>query len=733
MKIISTQLKNKLATAIQNQKKNNFETAEKQFKQVLNQQPNNFNALYYLGTLYAQTRKLNLAKNLLLKANEINPNVPALQMNLGNIHLENGLNDEAINYYENAIKTQPTLVQAHFNLGVINSKIGNLTKAISCYEMVIRIKPDDTKSYNNLAIIYKEQKNYNKAIELFKEGIRKNPKDARLYVNLASTNSLIGQFENSIKNYLKAISLDSNNVIAINGLIDLLKSFKFTDLSEKNIQTIKNLFIFLYSKKDIDHSSIFHNAKLFTVAYNKQLELQNTLSDKNQILSNYLIKDILNDDIFILILQNSLILDRFLERFLTQLRKTFLYEFYQGERKLLEVHLSFLAALAEQSYLNEYVFFQTEEEIKLIKILEEKIINNKKINEIELVLLASYRPLYSNKNLVDKLMNHKSKNNLVNDMLNLQINEPLVEKTLVKSIKNVDNITDEISKKVREQYEENPYPRWRYADQRLSQNFLVQLNNDLKPKTIKFNKSFSNPSILIAGCGTGKQVIKALSYQNAKIIAVDLSLASLSYAKICVKEINKLENVEFIQGDILQLKKLGKKFDVIESVGVIHHMKNPQDGLKVLLDLLEPHGFLKLGLYSELARKHIVKIREFIAKEKLTSSILDIRKVRELIMSNKDNNLFQKLTFNHDFYSTSSTRDLIFHVQEHRFTIPKIKKMINDFNLEFLGFTGPLIKQKYLKNFPNDTNCISLDNWDKFENDNQDAFIGMYQFWVKKK
>ena len=88
MKIISTQLKNKLATAIQNQKKNNFETAEKQFKQVLNQQPNNFNALYYLGTLYAQTRKLNLAKNLLLKANEINPNVPALQMNLGNIHLE---------------------------------------------------------------------------------------------------------------------------------------------------------------------------------------------------------------------------------------------------------------------------------------------------------------------------------------------------------------------------------------------------------------------------------------------------------------------------------------------------------------------------------------------------------------------------------------------------------------------------------------------------------------------
>ena len=50
----------------------------------------------------------------------------------------------------------------------------------------------------------------------------------------------------------------------------------------------------------------------------------------------------------------------------------------------------------------------------------------------------------------------------------------------------------------------------------------------------------------------------------------------------------------------------------IESVGVLHHMETPLNGLEVLVDLLKPHGFLKLGLYSEVARKNVVEARKFI-------------------------------------------------------------------------------------------------------------------------
>ena len=80
-------------------------------------------------------------------------------------------------------------------------------------------------------------------------------------------------------------------------------------------------------------------------------------------------------------------------------------------------------------------------------------------------------------------------------------------------------------------------------------------------------------------------------------------------------------------------------------------------------------------------------------------------------------------------------RDLLFHVQEHRFTIPQISKILSDLDLEFLGFNfiDDYIKNEFTQIFPEDKNNVSLDNWHHFELNNPDIFIGMYQFWVKKK
>ena len=162
-------------------------------------------------------------------------------------------------------------------------------------------------------------------------------------------------------------------------------------------------------------------------------------------------------------------------------------------------------------------------------------------------------------------------------------------------------------------------------------------------------------------------------------------------------------------------------------------MESPEDGLKVLLKILEPYGFLKLGLYSEISRKHIIEIRDIIKKENFSTGIKDIRNSREFIKNNKDNKSCQKLIYNYDFYSTSSIRDLIFHVQEKRFTLDKISKLLNSLNLEFLGFTDDEVKKKYSDYYPEDTNKTNIENWNTLESENPDMFISMYQFWVKKK
>ena len=196
----------------------------------------------------------------------------------------------------------------------------------------------------------------------------------------------------------------------------------------------------------------------------------------------------------------------------------------------------------------------------------------------------------------------------------MQIKEPLKEIKLVNTIKSIDKIFDSVSKKVREQYEEHPYPRWRYTNKYVPSNFLFQLNNGINPNKVEYSNKFVNPNVLIAGCGTGKHITDAKWYINANILRVDLSLASLAYAKRKTEE-SGFKNIEFLHADILQLRNLNRKFDVIECVGTLHHMKDPLKGLKILLDLLEPHGFLKLGLYSEIARQNIKVLFIIIDRE----------------------------------------------------------------------------------------------------------------------
>jgi 2-polyprenyl-3-methyl-5-hydroxy-6-metoxy-1,4-benzoquinol methylase len=69
-----------------------------------------------------------------------------------------------------------------------------------------------------------------------------------------------------------------------------------------------------------------------------------------------------------------------------------------------------------------------------------------------------------------------------------------------------------------------------------------------------------------------------------------------------------------MQADILDLGKLSRQFDIVESAGVLHHMDDPVAGWRVLTDCLKPGGLMKIGLYSELARQHIVEMRQEISK-----------------------------------------------------------------------------------------------------------------------
>ena len=96
-----------------------------------------------------------------------------------------------------------------------------------------------------------------------------------------------------------------------------------------------------------------------------------------------------------------------------------------------------------------------------------------------------------------------------------------------------------------------------------------------------------------------------------------------------------MNNVDFRKMDLLGVADLDETFDTIECSGVLHHMEDPAKGLSALRKQLKPGGYIKLGLYSDIARQEIVKVRKQIKQLGLKSTADRIRKFRKQVENSK--------------------------------------------------------------------------------------------------
>jgi SAM-dependent methyltransferase len=240
--------------------------------------------------------------------------------------------------------------------------------------------------------------------------------------------------------------------------------------------------------------------------------------------------------------------------------------------------------------------------------------------------------------------------------------------------------------------------------------------------------------MLIAGCGTGHHcVLFAQGFPSARILAVDLSLASLGYAKHKTAGMG-LKKIEYAQADILELDRLGRTFDIISSAGVLHHLADPIQAWCKLLSVLRPDGCMHIGLYSELGWQTVVAVKNWLRQRGYTASVEDIRRARQTLMGDgAEASPVGDLLESWDFFTTSECRDLLFPNQESRFTIPKIKAFLDENNLEFLGFViGTPLRERFARRFSREQEA-HLELWHQFESENPKSFQGMYEFWVQKR
>ena len=108
-----------LELAISKHKTQDLSGAEKLYQEVLNKDDNNFNANFLLGTLFASTKRFELALTKLEKAKAIKPNYADTYNNLANVYKEQNKIELAKKNYNLAIKVNPKNINAIDNLGLI--------------------------------------------------------------------------------------------------------------------------------------------------------------------------------------------------------------------------------------------------------------------------------------------------------------------------------------------------------------------------------------------------------------------------------------------------------------------------------------------------------------------------------------------------------------------------------------------------------------------------------------
>ena len=713
-----TIIKNKIDLVKDYVNKNQLNNAEDILNDLLQEDPASIESLVWLALVKKMQGDFKSAIILTTKASNIVPNNTDILNLIGLYSMDFGDDAKALDIFKKS-KQINSNITAIIGMSTLYWKLDKRTSAINILEESIS-KSKDYRIPMKLSAMQFEEKMYCQSIE----------NACKLFLGVEDygiMNNLKTPFADSLFYLDKdTFPFSDNNDVIISSIEKLLD-----DGSEyRNLKNGFFKFVFKDFKGDIFKDT---KEKIFDEEF-----ISDYINSNFDILNdNYFIK-YLSSDLLLKRLKNSLICCHHIENIYTQTRKHLLSKIFIDKLSIGEEEHKLLSALCIQCDYNGYVWEITDKEKREIKNLEEKINEDLKladdININEVLILACYKPLLNNSSLV----NYLSKKLIDTDEINYEVIQSLILEPLSirennDHIKSFNKVKDKTSLEVMNMYKEHPYPKWKGIYYLPSEINVYQTYYD-KDLTEKNDPNIQK-EILIAGCGTGQELVTASKiYSNSNITAIDISLPSLCYAYKRAKD-NDVNNFELIHMDLLELINFEKKFDIINCSGVLHHMNDPELGLKALISCLKEDGYLNIGLYSRVARENITKLRKLILENNLNNTQESITKIRKSIILGYD----EYKPFNHllnvrDFYSFNEMQDLLFHPRELLFNLEEISDLLERNNLEFIEFDNKYKKVKdiYHKNHPKDKKLRSIQNWSEFENRHPLTFLGMYQFFARK-
>lgn len=190
-------------------------------------------------------------------------------------------------------------------------------------------------------------------------------------------------------------------------------------------------------------------------------------------------------------------------------------------------------------------------------------------------------------------------------------------------------------------------------------------------------------SVLVAGCGTAQAARYALRRPRARVVGIDVSATGIAFTQE-LKRKYALDNLEVRQLPVERASELGESFEQVVCTGVLHHLADPDAGLRALRDVLAPNGVLHLMVYAPYGRAGVYMLQEYCRRLGIGWTDTD---VRDLAASLKalpaDHPIVPLLRTSPDFANRAGLADALLHPNDRSYSVPQLLEFIANSDLRF--------------------------------------------------
>ena len=592
--------------------------------------------------------------------------------------------------YSAALSKHPHNLAAINNLALLMVQIGRDSEAALLYEHILLIDPKIEQSRANLASLRFAQGKIGEAVEVCRPGLRSTQFGSEL--GLCLTNIL----RNFVcKAYDRELEID-----------------------------LKVLF----RNPDIDHELL---APITASLLNVKPCLKDTLRFAEQNPTKISIDDIYRlqeEDLLLLLLSSAIAADTCIEALCSALRRAFLIDI-----KLTKVGVltKLLLAVAKQCLMTEFIYFvdpQEAQELEILKRNLERCEGDYESWSCLVMVGACYSTIPDLGTTVRQRLVSDQVPAPLRELAKMHLDLPEAIDALERVVSHSNSSQVSHNTALAHFYDRYPYPSPRRVIKHDQQSLLEYIRY-ATGRPILLPQGEHRRKVLVAGCGTGVHALGIASQiSDGDVVGIDLSKRSIAFATYYAR-LSEVDNATFLVGDF-QHSHRGQSYDVIECVGVLHHIADPKEALLELVGQLRDGGLMRIGVYSKAARERLKETKQYLPCCVDAPNVDQIRELRRVLRGVRHKPFLNLLSKSRDFYSMSGIQDLLFNPLEHHFDIDGIVSLLDNTGLTFLRFDLPVHDMKYLYQAYPMLDLSYLQDWKKIEDQYPMVFAGMYQFWV---